>query len=187
MASMPRFVPNALSALRIALVPVWVWCAEAAESAERMGDDERVLQARLGAVATLAAIGLSDVLDGWVARTFGLQSRAGAVLDAVADKLTQVVLVTWLALRQPHAFASIPLWFLALLIARDAFLLVGWLALRKTADVEHRWHGKAASVLLFVALCAWTAGARVSPLWLVPVAALVVWSTVDYARAARRP
>ena len=182
MPPMPRWLPNLVSGLRIGLLPVWVWFAEAVESAP---DAAGVAVARTGALATLLAIGLSDVIDGWLARAFHLQTRAGAILDAVADKLTQVVLVTWFALRQPTAFAPIPLWFLLVLVARDLFLLFGWLKLRAHVDVEHQWHGKAASVLLFVALVVWTAGLRVSPGWLVPIAALVVWSTADYARRAR--
>ncbi|MBI5850252.1 MAG: CDP-alcohol phosphatidyltransferase family protein [Planctomycetes bacterium] len=176
MRTIPRWLPNAISALRIALVPVWVWAAELANG----GAVGNCL-----AVAVLVAIGISDLADGWLARRFGLQSRVGATLDAVADKLAQVVLVTWLALRSGQAFEPLPLWFLGLLIARDLLLLAGVLVIRARAgkvEVEHEVHGKAASVLLFVMLLAFSAGygREVTLPLLLLIAGLVAWSTVRY-------
>ncbi|MCC6783730.1 MAG: CDP-alcohol phosphatidyltransferase family protein [Planctomycetes bacterium] len=178
MPSIPRWLPNAISALRIALVPAWVWAAELT-SRGALGHGP--------VVAILLAIGISDLVDGDLARRFGLTSRVGATLDAIADKLAQVVLVTWLALRSSPAFDPIPLWFLGLLIARDGVLLIGLLLLRARhgkVEVEHEFHGKAASVLLFVMLVVASAGhgrELTLPL-LLAIALLVSWSTCRYVR-----
>ncbi len=182
MRTIPHWLPNAISALRIALVPVWVLAAEAAN---RDGGGHALT------VAVLLTIGASDVIDGWLARRFGLQSRVGATLDAVADKLAQVVLVTWFALRPGPAFESLPLWFLGLLIARDVSLLTGVLVIRVRAgkvEVEHAAHGKASSVLLFVMLLAFSAGygREVTLPLLLLIAGLVAWSTVRYVRVGLR-
>ena len=186
-------MPNAISALRIALVPVWVLLAErarpSAHDLEHPGAAADLSQ--LAALAVLALIGLSDVVDGFLARRYGLATQFGATLDAVADKLTQVVLVTWLALRpgahDDFRFAALPLWFLGLLIARDAVLLGGSLALRRARGrvvVVHRYHGRLASVLLFALLLGVCAGLRGAGLqvWVAGCAAVTAVSTALYVR-----
>lgn len=189
MHAVPGWLPNAISCLRILLVPVWVVLAEAAN---RSGEAADAMAAQRGlAVATLLAIGLSDVVDGFLARRFHLQSPTGATLDAVADKLAQVVLFTYLALRPGPAFSAVPFWFLGLLIARDGLMLAGWLLVRQRAgrvEAEHRAHGKLSSLLLFALLVAFSAGlegAAVTPL-LVASGAVVIGSTTLYTREGIR-
>lgn len=183
--SIPRWLPNAISVVRVLLVPLWVVAAEAGNRAVAHGGDAAV--GRSLATAILLSIGASDVVDGYLARRYQLQSRLGATLDAVADKLAQVVLVTYLTLRTGGAFAAIPGWFLALLVARDGLLLAGWLAIRRrcgSVDTEHEGHGRIASLLLFLVLVAISAGlgaAGTTPL-LLGIAAFVVGSTVLYVR-----
>jgi cardiolipin synthase len=185
MAPVPPWLPNAISGLRIAAVPAWAVAAEVANRQAEAGVEHA--DARAWTLGILLGIGASDLVDGYLARRFGLESRFGATLDAVADKLAQVVLVTYLALRIGPAFAAVPLWFLGLLIARDLVLLAGVLAIRSRVGrvaVVHRWHGKAASVLLFLLLCAFSAGHGDEVTWplLCAIAVLVVWSTVLYVR-----
>lgn len=179
----PSWLPNAISVLRVLLVPLWAYCAEHANRLFAAGTDGS--DARRAAALVLVAIGLSDALDGWLARRFALQSRFGANLDAIADKLAQIVLTTYLALRHGPAFPPIPPWFLGLLIARDVVLVLGCFAIwrrRGHVDTEHGWHGKAASLGLFVVLlaCSFGAGDAVvtTMVWL--TAAIVVASTLAY-------
>ena len=72
-----RYIPNAISLARIGAAPFLL----AAALAERRGYFRWLLLACL----------LSDIVDGWIARTFRLTSRLGASLDSVADLLVQVV------------------------------------------------------------------------------------------------
>lgn len=184
-APIPGWLPNAISMVRVALVPVWAWFAEGANRAFEAGapgDDLRRM-----AALVLAAIGASDVLDGWLARRFALQSRLGANLDAVADKLTQIVVTTYLVLRTGPAFPAIPLWFLGLLIARDVLLVLGCAVIwrrRGRVDTEHGWHGRVSSLCLFALLlaCSLVAGDTVVHSLLLTTAAIVVASTVAYTR-----
>lgn len=185
MAMVPSWLPNAISVFRIVLVPVWAVVVELANRAGERGE-EVGWYADL-AVVILVTIGVSDVLDGFLARRFGLTSRFGATLDAVADKLAQVVMVTYLALRTGPAFDAIPVWFLVLLVARDMLLLTGVVVIRMRKGkvaVRHRVHGKTSSVLLFLLLLAFTArhGEVVTLPLLVAIAVLVVWSTALYVR-----
>ncbi len=177
--------PNLVTALRIALVPALLACAEAANRAAGGGAD--VERWRTLAAGAFVLIGLTDLLDGFLARRFGWTSELGALLDALADKLVQVAAVTYLALRAGAAFEPVPLWFLALLIGRDAVLATGWTLIRRRrgrVDVTHEPHGKWSSSLLFAALL-WTLLGRGGPLALALFGAsalLVTISTLAYVR-----
>ena len=182
---MPRWVPNALTGLRVALIPAFLahalWCA--ADVADGGSD----MPHRALAVAALLGIGVSDVLDGWIARRWNLVSPSGAMLDAAADKLAQVSLLVFFFLSDGVAFAQVPAWFLALIIGRDLVLLAGSLVIRAgrgAVDVEHQHHGRAASLLLFVVMVWITLDLARGPLafaWFA-VAALVALSTTGYVR-----
>ncbi len=183
----PAWLPNAISFVRVLLVPVWVALAEqanrAAAASPARDDDATAL--RGWALATLITIGLSDVVDGWLARRFSLQSRLGANVDAFADKLAQVVLFTYLALRTGPAFAAVPMWLLLLLIGRDAVIVIGYALIwrrRGQVEAEHRAHGKFASLLLFALLLLLSAGAHPGTWLLLTIAATVTLSTALYVR-----
>ncbi|MBI4538506.1 MAG: CDP-alcohol phosphatidyltransferase family protein [Gemmatimonadetes bacterium] len=181
----PMSLPSAITVLRIGLIPLFLLTAGACQAAARAGRLEAGL--RLAAVALLLAIGASDLVDGYLARRYGLASRAGAVLDAVADKLTQVSLLFFFAFTRGPAFAAVPLWLPVLLVARDLLMATGALVLRLrrgAVRVEHRRHGKLASTLVFVLILGITSGfaakAILAPLWL--AAGVVAWSTAAYVR-----
>jgi cardiolipin synthase (CMP-forming) len=185
----PHWLPNAISVGRVLLVPAWAYCAEAANRTFEAGADGAGM--RRTAALVLATIGASDALDGWLARRFALQSRLGANLDAIADKLAQVVVTTYLALRVGPAFPVIPLWFLGLLIARDALLAAGCVAIWRrhgSVDTDHGWHGKVSSLLLFTLLlaCSLAAGSAIVNTLLLATVAFVAVSTVAYTREGMR-
>lgn len=184
---MPAWVPNAISALRIALVPVWLWLAFGVR-AVALGQGSIDRRALIG---VLVALGLSDVVDGAIARHFKLTSNLGAMLDAVADKLAQVVSVTFLVFLGPPAFTPLPWWLWATLVLRDVVLAVGWwLIFRKhrAVEIEHRWHGKASSLVLFAVIVAGTAAldSLVIAIGSALSVALIVPGTVAYVREGWR-
>lgn len=181
----PRWTPNALTALRIALVPAFLaharWCAQEVEA----GGEGAVHRAL--AVGALVGIGVSDVLDGWIARRFGWVTRLGATLDAFADKLAQVSILLFFVVSGGPAFAPVPLWFVIVILGRDVVLVVGSLLVRwriGAVEVVHHTHGRASTVLLFGILFWITTGLAREPL---PAAyalssALVLGSTFFYMR-----
>lgn len=183
----PAWIPNAISMVRIALVPVWLVLAFAQRAQALSGAPVE----RAGLLAVLIALGLSDVVDGFIARRFGLTSNLGATLDAVADKLAQVASVTFLVWLGPPAFTAVPLWLWATLVLRDGVLGAGWLLIfrkHQAVTVEHQWHGKASSLVLFGVILAASAGA---PGWAIDLAsaasvALIVPGTVAYVREGWR-
>jgi len=98
-------IPNALSLLRLVLVPVFFWLI--------LGDHDG------WALAVLALSGASDYFDGALARRWGQVSRVGQLLDPAADRL--YIFSTVLGLAMQHV---IPWWLLGVLVGRDAVVAV---------------------------------------------------------------
>ena len=96
-------VPNILSLLRLLLVPVFAWA---------------ILSGRDGlALAVLFVSGITDYLDGYLARRWGQVSRVGQLLDPFADRL--YILSTLLGLGWR---GIVPWWVIAVIVARDVLL-----------------------------------------------------------------
>jgi cardiolipin synthase len=127
-------LPNVLSALRLVGVPLFLWLLV-------RGDDG-------WALLVLMASGITDYLDGKIARRYGLESRVGQLLDPIADRL--YVLTTLLALAWREV---IPWWLVAALIARDVFMAVVLAVLRPYGytDLPVHFVGKAATFNLLYA------------------------------------
>ena len=98
-------IPNVLSMLRLALVPVFLALV--------------VLEDYIAAFAVLVVAGLTDLLDGFLARRLGQVTRLGQLLDPAADRLYIFAALVGLA-----ANDLVPWWIVVVIIARDAFLLV---------------------------------------------------------------
>ena len=106
MPSPLRHLPNALTILRMLLVPLLAL---------------RVLQHDYEAALCIAFIAaITDALDGLLARRFGWQSRLGGILDPLADKLMLVVSFVVLTL-----VGAIPLWLTLLIVVRDVLIVSG--------------------------------------------------------------
>jgi cardiolipin synthase len=98
-------IPNALSVLRIVGVPIFLWLIVVAEQ-------------DLWAFGVLVLAGISDWLDGFLARKLRQTSPIGAILDPLADRLYIAATLIGLALR-----AFIPWWLVAVLVLRELMLL----------------------------------------------------------------
>ena len=110
------------------------------------------------------------------------------LLDALADKLAQVALLTFFTFFAGGAFSQPPYWFFALIFARDVLLLIGWIIVKRTRGrvrVVHEVHGKVASVLLF-GLLVWISaggGDNVVLVGAILISVVVVLSTTAYLMA----
>ena len=98
-------IPNALSFLRIALVPVFLWFL--------------LEEMFVSAIIVLATAGLTDFLDGYLARKLNQTTKLGKMLDPVADRL--YIFATLLAL---SATGYVPWWLAGLVILRDVLMLI---------------------------------------------------------------
>lgn len=128
-------VPNALSILRLALVPVFLVLL--------------ITDQDLWALAILVVSSATDFLDGLIARRFNQISRLGQLLDPAADRLFIFASLVGLSVRQ-----VIPLWFVVVIIAREVLLAgIGLVLLRhRFAPLPVHSLGKLATFCLFIAL-----------------------------------
>jgi phosphatidylglycerophosphate synthase len=182
-APIPWWLPNLIAVARIGFVPLFIWIATSCQSLAIAAGPHDAW--RWGAAAVLVTIGASDILDGWLARRFDLATQTGAFLDAFADKLAQLGILGFFTWTEGPAFADVPLWFFGVIVGRDAALAAGYVAVRKhrgSVHVEHRWHGKVSSVLIFAALLWLTSGLRDETVarGLVAIAGFVSASTLAY-------
>jgi cardiolipin synthase len=106
----PITIPNLLSLLRMGLTPLFIISVVNGQA--------------VAALATFAAAGITDALDGYIARTYGQQSRLGAYLDPIADKMLLMSAYVVLAVPGLHSGVLIPAWVTVLVIARDLIILV---------------------------------------------------------------
>jgi cardiolipin synthase len=128
-------VPNLLSMARLAGVPLFLWLVLGPE-------------ADAWALGLLMLSGLTDWLDGFLARKLDQRSTLGEILDPVADRLYILAVVIGLALRD-----IVPWWVAVILPARDLFLwgLVPFLRTRGYSSLPVHFLGKAATFNLLYA------------------------------------
>ena len=124
-------IPNILSFVRICLIPVIVW----------LYLSENYLMAGIFVVIS----GLTDIIDGTIARKFNMISDVGKVLDPFADKATQLVVMILLTMSFPLMLLPI-----AFTIVKELFMAItGYMVIRKCDIVMGaNWHGKLATVVL---------------------------------------
>lgn len=131
-------IPNAISVARLLGVPVFLWLVLGLQSTT--GD--------WWAVGLLIAAGISDWLDGKIARALNQQSRLGQLLDPAADRLYIVATIIALAVR-----AIIPWWLVAVLGLREVLMAVVLAVLRRRGwgTLQVSFVGKTATLCLLYA------------------------------------
>jgi cardiolipin synthase len=104
-----RWIPNAITGVRMALAAPLAWL---------------ILDGERGAALALAlAAGLSDAVDGLLAKRMGWQSRLGGLIDPMADKL--MLLAAFLSL---GLIGEVPAWLVWLVVGRDVVIVAGAIA-----------------------------------------------------------
>lgn len=168
----PWTVPNAIGFVRLALVPLFLVLALTSDH----GTDP------LPAVL-FAVVAWGDYADGIAARVTGQYSRLGALLDPIVDRLLVIAggVVCW-------RFALLPRWALAVLVARELFMLVaGRYAMNRGAELKINWWGRLAvtpvMAALFAGLVGWT---TVGAILIYIGLAMALMATLEYGRSVRR-
>jgi cardiolipin synthase len=103
------YLPNAITVFRIALVPVFILY---------LNDDNYG-----GALTVFVVAGVSDSLDGFIAKRYNLVTRIGAILDPLADKILLVTAYIMLAI-----LGHVPLWLVLTVGFRDLLIVSGYVA-----------------------------------------------------------
>ena len=126
-------LPNLLSFFRILLIPLIIWLYFRAEYWWAFG--------------MLLLSGATDVVDGWIARTFHLVSDFGKAIDPVADKLTQIAVLLCL---MPMKYW----WMVGILICKEVSIgILTLIALRRTHCVYSAgWYGKICTLTIYLSM-----------------------------------
>ena len=159
-------LPNVLSVLRLVGVPIFLWA---------ILSEHDVL-----ALVTLMLSGVSDYLDGKIARRFGMESRLGQLLDPFADRLYIATTLFGLAWRD-----IIPWWLVVALVGREVLLagVLWWIRRYGQTGLPVHFVGKAATFNLLYAfpLLLLGEGSSTFAAWALPIGwAFAWWGTVLY-------
>lgn len=126
-------IPNVLSFARLCMIPliIWLYC---------------VRHNYLWTGYVIIASAATDIIDGFIARTFHMVSDLGKVLDPIADKFTQATVLFCLLTRFPMVL--LPL--IAMTLKETFVGTTGFMVIQKKGTVMGAvWHGKVATLLLY--------------------------------------
>lgn len=129
-------IPNILSVFRICLVPVFIYLF-------------MIVEKHIAAIMIFLLAGLTDIVDGILARKNNWITDVGKVLDPFADKCMQIAALVCLALSE-----LLPWWIAGILIFKELLLLAGGFGLLRTKRVyvQSSWYGKAGTVAFYIAV-----------------------------------
>ena len=129
-----KYVPNILTMSRFVLIPFIVFF---------IITDNYIL-----AFLFLTISGITDILDGYIARKYNLITNFGKLIDPLSDKSTQVAILATLAFKN-----IIPLWILFVVFVKEILMIAGASFLYgKEFVVSSRWFGKLSTVLFYIAI-----------------------------------
>lgn len=130
-----RHIPNILSTIRILILPLFVLS---------------IIQDHYMTAGVIIIIsGFTDLLDGFLARTFNWQSRLGELLDPLADKLTQTTIALTFII-----FVKEFRPFFWIILGKDVLMLVGsYVSYRRKIEIPAaKWFGKVATALFYLTM-----------------------------------
>ena len=131
---MQKNIPNILTILRFILIPVILYFIFTGHYL-------------LGFIFFTIS-GITDILDGAIARKFNLITNFGILIDPLADKLTQISVLATLVFQK-----IIPFWILIIVLLKELLMIIGASFLYgKDVVVYSKWFGKLATVLFYLAI-----------------------------------
>lgn len=135
-------IPNILCYIRFLLIPIFV--------VKYLGAEEPVEYLQAAVIVLIS--GLTDFLDGLIARTFDMVTELGKLIDPIADKLTQAALIFVLIIK--FEWTASLLMLLILFSAMQLFLLVAGLAmLKKDKRLDgSKWFGKVSTTVFYAVM-----------------------------------
>lgn len=129
-------IPNIISLFRLALIPVFVVLYFSENNV-------------FWSIIVILISALSDVVDGFIARHFNMVSDVGKVLDPIADKLTQAVLLLSLAIKHLEIFPMFVVLFVKELLT---LFVAAYLLTHGTKPISSKWFGKLSTVVIFLTM-----------------------------------
>lgn len=131
-------IPNVLTIIRLLLIPGFIYYFFSP-----MEYGVRI------AIVIFVAAGLTDVLDGFIARRYNLITRLGIVLDPLADKLMLITVLASITLKN-----QIPFWIVVVVAIKETLMIIGAITLFNDHDivVPANRFGKLSTIAFYVAI-----------------------------------
>lgn len=167
-------IPNAISLVRILLVPVFV-----VMYLKGLEPGQQVWQ--YWSFGVLVVSGLTDCVDGYIARRFNQITDLGKVLDPIADKLTQVAVLVCLTVYRPRLLPLLIICFVKELCQAIGSAIM----LRRHTKVEGaKWYGKISTIVFYAVMAALVLWEDMPITWVTVltalVAALMIFAFIQY-------
>jgi len=130
-----KMIPNILTTIRLVMVPLFAYVLVA-------------LKMHWTALAIFLFAGLTDVVDGFIARKFNMITKIGKVYDPLVDKLMQITAVICLAHED-----IIPSWVIWFILFKEGTMIIGGLFLYcHNVVIQSDWYGKGATVVFYAVM-----------------------------------
>lgn len=125
-------LPNILTTFRLVIIPFFAYSVLTEQSIWL-------------SLSLFLLSGLTDIVDGWIARHFNMITDVGSVYDPLVDKLMQITAVVCLAV-----IGVIPIWVICIVLIKElAMIAAGIVLYIKKIVVHSNWYGKAATVFFY--------------------------------------
>lgn len=132
-------IPNILTVIRLILVPVFP-----------LVFFSNMQNAILISFIIFLTAGLTDILDGYIAREYNMITKWGSVLDPLADKLMSLTVLLSLTIK-----SLIPVWVIIIIGTKELLMIIGAVILfNKGTYVSAKIYGKIATVLFYISVAA---------------------------------
>ncbi|EPM6851567.1 CDP-alcohol phosphatidyltransferase family protein [Enterococcus hirae] len=155
-------IPNLLSIFRVILLPFYFYFV--------------LEQSFMLAGILIALSGITDFLDGFIARKFNQITELGKLLDPVADKLTQLVLILSMAWYRPMIW-----WIFGLFLIKEGFMFfAGIIGLRKNVKLDGaKWYGKLATAVIYAGMVLLLLFPELPAIWVNWIFGLITYSLLQ--------
>ena len=159
-------LPNILTTVRLILIPIFSYL---------------VLCAKEFPAAAMIFVfsGITDIVDGYIARHFNMITNFGKVYDPFVDKLMQLTALVCLCISK-----ILPFWLVALVLCKEvAMIIIGGILYLKKIVVYSHWYGKATTVILYTIVIVMMLWQSIPTSWEAVFFGLLVFSMVFSACA----
>lgn len=130
-------IPNALTIFRFLLVPIFIYTFYFQNG-----------QHYLIPLIIFLLAGVTDILDGYIARKYNMITNWGKLMDPLADKVMQISVLLVMTDKK-----FIPTWIILIVILKELFLIIGGTVLyRNKVIVQANWYGKLTTVMFYIAI-----------------------------------
>lgn len=160
-------IPNILTTIRFFLIPVFyiVYFSSI--------DNHFMIS-----IIIFLISGITDVLDGYIARKYNMITKWGSLLDPLADKL--MILTVLFSLSKTNV---IPLWIFVLILAKEGLMILGGiLLLKKKTVISARYYGKAATLFFYLSIGVMIFNERIGIIIMYAAILLAFFAFFNYSR-----